>query len=68
MQNCQPCKMTKRELEKNHIDYTEVDLSQNPDVMETMRSKGFLKAPIVVPSEGDAWTGFAPSKIKALIS
>lgn len=62
---CVQCDATKRALKKQGIAYAEVDMSQEPDALEHVKSLGFVQAPVVV-ADGDSWSGFRPDKIKAL--
>lgn len=64
--NCQPCKITKRELDKIGVAYTEISLEANPEVQAELIEKGFMSAPVVVTENGDAWAGLQPTKIRAL--
>ena len=67
--NCQPCKATKRWLDKRDIPYTEVDISTSPADLEAIQSLGFQEAPVVIVSTGDPeteihWQGFHPDNLK----
>lgn len=62
---CVQCDATKRALKKQGIAYAEVDMSQDPDALEHVKSLGFVQAPVVV-ADNDSWSGFRPDKIKAL--
>ena len=53
---CQPCKATKRWLDKRDIPYNEVDISTSPDDLEAIQSLGFQEAPVVIVSTGDPET------------
>lgn len=64
--NCQPCKITKRELNRLGIDYTEISMEANPEVIAMLVEKGFQSAPVVMTEEGDSWAGLQPTKIRAL--
>lgn len=64
--NCQPCRMTKRELQKAGVAFTEVNLDENPTVAAELAAEGFRSAPVVKVEGGEAWSGFAVSKIKSL--
>lgn len=60
--NCQPCKATKRWLDKRDIPYTEVDITTSPKDLEAIQSLGFQEAPVVIVSTGDPeadimWSG-----------
>ena len=66
--NCQPCKATKRWLDKRGIEYGTVDLTTSPADMEAVKSLGYAAAPVVVVSgrtpETDLhWQGFHPDNL-----
>lgn len=68
--HCQPCKATKRWLDKRDILYREVDVTrpENADDAEAIRSLGFKEAPVVIVSTGDPetdlmWSGFIPDNL-----
>jgi glutaredoxin-like protein NrdH len=65
--SCQQCNATYRALEKKGIDFTPVDLSQDPEALEMVRNLGYNAAPIVVAGDTH-WSGFRPDKINALAS
>lgn len=65
--NCQPCKITKREFDRLGIQYTEINIDSNPDALSAVMEMGFMAAPVVVPENGEAWSGLNPSKIKSLV-
>ena len=66
---CQPCKATKRWLDKNGVTYDTVDVSQNPDDLAAIKELGYKAAPVVIVSTGDPeielhWQGFHPDNLK----
>ena len=66
--SCQPCKATKRWLDKRGISYQEVDVTTSPKDAEAIRALGFKEAPVVIVSSGDPeldlmWSGFDPSNL-----
>jgi len=66
---CQPCKATKRWLDKHDIPYTEVDVTTSPVDAEAIRELGFKEAPVVIVSTGDPetdlmWSGFIPDNLR----
>jgi glutaredoxin-like protein NrdH len=65
---CQPCKATKRWLDKRDITYTEVDMTASPDDATALKALGFQEAPVVIVSTGDPetdlmWSGFDPNNL-----
>ena len=46
--HCQPCKATKRWLDKRDIPYTEVDISTSPDDAKAILALGFKEAPVII--------------------
>lgn len=62
---CVQCESTKKLMDKNGIEYSVVDLTQDDDAMSMVRDLGYSSAPVVVA--GDAhWSGFRPDKITSL--
>lgn len=55
--------MTKRFLKKFLIDFEEINLAENPAVLDQLRGEGYTAAPIV-KTENDAWSGFRPDKLQ----
>ncbi|GAA3286232.1 glutaredoxin-like protein NrdH [Nesterenkonia halobia] len=64
---CVQCNATYRALDKNGVEYTSVDVSQDAEALEHVRALGYMQAPVVV-TENDHWSGFRPDKISALAS
>jgi glutaredoxin-like protein NrdH len=65
---CQPCKATKRWLDKRDITYTEVDITTSPADAAALKALGFQEAPVVIVSTGDPetdlmWSGFDPNNL-----
>ncbi|MGT2948706.1 redoxin NrdH [Streptococcus devriesei] len=64
--NCMQCKMTKKFLEQNNIDFQEINIDEQPDKIDYVKSLGFTAAPVI--EAGDiVFSGFQPAKLKALI-
>jgi glutaredoxin-like protein NrdH len=57
--------MTKRYMDKNGIEYTTVDITQDPDALDMILGMGFSAAPVVISEKG-SWAGFQPDKINLL--
>ena len=63
--NCVQCEMTKKMLNKNNVEFDSVNLAENEDAYELVKSMGFQTAPVVF-ANGDSWGGFRIDKINAL--
>lgn len=63
--SCQPCRQTKRALDKAGVKYSEVSLELHPTVAQAFAAEGHLAAPVVVTPVG-TWSGFQPSKLALL--
>ncbi|POH13414.1 hypothetical protein BGL41_04650 [Fructilactobacillus sanfranciscensis] len=66
--NCVQCKMTKQELNRNGIEFKEINLdhvNNADDIRAELREQGFQATP-VVKTENETWTGFRPAKIKQI--
>jgi glutaredoxin-like protein NrdH len=55
--SCVQCDTTKRFLNKNGIEYTEVNLAEDEQAYEKIKNMGYTQAPVV--EVGDkSWSGF----------
>jgi glutaredoxin-like protein NrdH len=52
-------------LQRNQIDYEEVDMSQDPVALEMVKTMGYTAAPVVVAGD-DHWSGFRMDRIQAI--
>ncbi|MBL3685694.1 glutaredoxin-like protein NrdH [Leucobacter zeae] len=64
--NCGQCDMTKRELSKRGVSYSEVDISIDETALQHVKDLGYLQAPVVVVDTDRHWSGFRPDKIHGL--
>jgi glutaredoxin-like protein NrdH len=62
---CVQCDATYRALNKKGIEYSVVDISEDAEALEMVRSLGYLQAPVVV-ADDTHWSGFRPDRIGAL--
>lgn len=62
---CVQCDATKRALNKAGLAYDVIDITEDAEALATVKSLGYVQAPVVVTSE-DHWSGFRPEKLKAL--
>ena len=64
--NCIQCDMTKRLMDKIGVEYTTVDIVENPAELDRLIEMGYRAAPVVVAPDGTSFAGFQPEKITAL--
>lgn len=62
---CVQCDATKRALNKAGVAYDVVDITEDADALDRIKSMGYVQAPVVI-TEQDHWSGFRPDKIKSL--
>jgi glutaredoxin-like protein NrdH len=62
---CVQCEATKRMMDKLGVEYTTVDIVENPAELDKLIEMGYRAAPVVV-TDKDSWSGFQPEKIEAL--
>lgn len=62
---CVQCNMTYRALEKLGVEYTTVDITEDPAALELIKGMGYLQAPVVIAGEHH-WSGFQPDRINSL--
>ena len=65
--SCMRCTMTKRVLTQKGVEFTEVDIREQPAAREYVTADlGYTEAPVVVVEDGtgeDHWSGFNPDHI-----
>ena len=66
--NCQPCRATKRWLDKHGVEYSTVDVTTSPADLEAIKALGYEGVPVVIVSgrtpELDLhWHGFHPDNL-----
>ncbi|HEL1586191.1 TPA: glutaredoxin-like protein NrdH [Streptococcus suis] len=64
--DCVQCKMSKKFLDQHNVAYTEINLDEQPEYIEHVKSLGFSSAP-VIETETESFSGFQPTKLKALV-
>lgn len=63
--NCRPCLQTKKTLDRMGIEYNEVDITKNADVLEKFVQAGHKAAPVVETAD-KTWSGFNLEALKSL--
>lgn len=64
---CVQCNATFKALDKKHISYTKVDVSEDNEAREYIQSLNYLQVPVVIAG-GQHWGGFRPDRISELAS
>ena len=62
---CVQCTATYRALDRLGVDYDLIDISQDAEALDRVRSLGYMQAPVVIAGERH-WAGFRPDMISAL--
>lgn len=61
---CQPCRATKKWLEKRKASFKTVDVTESPADREAIIALGYQASPVVVVSHGTGvdvhWSGYRP--------
>ncbi|MET8430142.1 glutaredoxin family protein [Nocardia sp. NPDC004860] len=65
--NCQPCKFTIRKLESLGAEFRKIDVTEDDDALDFIRSLGYKQAPVVVAGERH-WSGYSPDKITKAVA
>ena len=64
--NCIQCKMVKRQLTANNIDFQEINVDEQPEYAQYLKDHGWKAAPVVESEIGD-FSGNRPDKVRELI-
>lgn len=67
MPNCSACKASIRVLDKLGVQYNKVDITENPDLLDQIKSLGHVQAPVIIAGD-DSWSGFRPDRIRELVA
>ncbi|EJT03897.1 MULTISPECIES: glutaredoxin-like protein NrdH [unclassified Rhizobium] len=62
---CVQCTATYRALDRLGVAYDIVDISEDAEALDRVRSLGYMQAPVVIAGE-QHWAGFRPDMISAL--
>ena len=64
--DCVQCDMTKRYLDRHSVSYEVVDVTQDEDALEYVKSLGFASVP-VVKAGNNVWAGFRVERLEELV-
>ena len=56
---------TKPQCVQCNMTYTKVDITEDAQALEMVKSLGYMQAPVVIAGD-EHWSGFQPDKINAL--
>ncbi|EKT83058.1 NrdH-like glutaredoxin [Rhodococcus phage Mbo4] len=66
---CMPCRATKRKLDELGVEYTSVDLADDPTAADDLKKLGHLETPVVLVrlnSGVEHWSGHRPDRLTQL--
>lgn len=61
------CTMTKKLLNKDNIKYEEINVEENSDVLEDLKSRGFKSLPVLSYNDKEYIVGFQVDKLRAFV-
>lgn len=64
---CGQCLFTKKYLEKLGLDYEERNIETHPEYIDEVQSLGFQTLPVIQLADHEAFNGFQPEKLDALV-
>jgi len=63
---CGPCSKVKKWLDTKQIGYTEYNVQEDPQALQTITEMGYAGVPVIVAGE-DHWAGINLEKMKGLL-
>lgn len=63
--DCQQCRATKMMLEREGLEYNEIDVTKDDEAQKHCTAMGYATLPVVVAGERN-WSGFRYDLIKSL--
>ena len=68
MPKCEACERTKMWLDEHDLGFNEVDITEDGEAMELVKSHGYKQAPVVsINRFEDSWSGFNLEKLNSLL-
>lgn len=66
--NCIQCKMTKRFLKQNNVEFEERNITVEPQYVDYLKEKGFQSVPVIENNSEPIISGFRPDQLKELVA
>lgn len=63
--NCVQCDSTKRLMDREGIEYTSIDVTQDKEAYDYVVGLGYKQVPVVVAGD-EHWSGFRAERVKGL--
>lgn len=64
---CQPCRLTKIQLEAKGVEFVARDVTEKPEHMAEVKDLGYLQVPVVYDdATGEHWSGLQPARLNEL--
>ena len=63
--NCVQCSMTMRTLDRQGVQYTVIDVSQDAEANTLIQSWGYRQVPVVQVGD-EHWSGFRPERLASI--
>jgi glutaredoxin-like protein NrdH len=63
--SCVQCEQTKKYLDRNGLEYTSIDITEDKEAFDMVAGLGFQSAPVVITDKGN-WAGFRPDYLAKL--
>ncbi|MGC6769590.1 glutaredoxin-like protein NrdH [Enterococcus sp. LJL128] len=63
--NCIQCNMAKRFLNENNITFEEVNIDNQPEMIDWLKEQGYQSVPVIT-SDATTVVGFRPDQLKQL--
>lgn len=64
--NCMQCNFTKKFLDENKVSYTMIDVYEDEQALEKVKSLGFQSLPVVEIEGEEPFFGFRPDRLAGL--
>ena len=64
--SCSYCGMAKDYFQENNIEYTEYNVSENPQYRKDLMKKGYMSVPVIIIDEEEV-IGFDKNRIEKLL-